>query len=147
MNRDLRFRVFNPIEKKMIFVGIFNGLAHAIFTESFDFESMKVQGIILNIHVSEVMQYTGLKDKNETPIYEGDIVKTYWQHCGITNYDYDVIGVVIFSKDTLSFSIKTMMPNEWEYPFCNFEREEINESHTEVIGNIYQNTELLESLE
>ena len=70
----------------------------------------------------KVMQYTGLKDKNGKEIYEGDIVKG--------NY-LRGIGVV-----------------EWNKYFCKFDishRMNISPSDEfEVIGNIYENPELLE---
>jgi uncharacterized phage protein (TIGR01671 family) len=78
-----------------------------------------------------LMQYTGLKDKNGNEIYEGDIVKGHYWMNGKT--DNRIIG-------------------EIEYVGCCFLvtginqykglREELN-SIFEVIGNIYENPELL----
>lgn len=73
-------------------------------------------------------QYTGLHDRNGKEIYEGDIVKT---KCG----DFEVIGVVEYDENTCHFYIK----NENGINQSFFEKLEI-----EIIGNIYDNKELLE---
>jgi uncharacterized phage protein (TIGR01671 family) len=73
-----------------------------------------------------LMQYTGLKDKNGVEIYEGDVVeaKGYYQDKYIIEWVYD--GWEIFDgKDGVVADF-----DEWE--------------KLEVIGNIYENPELLE---
>lgn len=70
-----------------------------------------------------LMQFTGLLDKQGVEIYEGDILK---------DYDQDYIGVVSFQDGAFIVT--------WENEFCNaFEW-----SGEEVIGNIYENPELLQ---
>ena len=82
----------------------------------------------------DLMQFTGFKDKNDKEIYENDIVK----------FKDGRIGVVIF--DTLPLYIE----NQGKYYvtgwFINFKNEEYEplEDDAEVIGNIYENPELLE---
>lgn len=83
----------------------------------------------------EVMQYTGLKDKNGKEIYEGDIVQ-----------DYDV-----FSGEWMSGLIKVY----WRTESCGFEPYSDCRGNcgccaqprmpecTRVVGNIYENPELL----
>ena len=81
-----------------------------------------------------LMQFTGLKDKNGKEIYEGDIVK----------FDNaDEVKVMWSSKEALFLGIiiKTM---DEEYPtYMRFLGYDLYKN-PEVIGNIYENPELLE---
>lgn len=84
----------------------------------------------------ELMQYTGLKDKNGNDIYEGDIIEAYVFD---TNNTRKNIGKVAYSKDRHGF---VFVPTSWElknlwYPLHSV----ITCNH---IGNIYENPELLE---
>jgi uncharacterized phage protein (TIGR01671 family) len=67
-----------------------------------------------------LMQYTGLKDKNGKDIYEGDICKN----------DGGMIGEIVFNEFAWMFRWKSGN----YYPFGQW---------CEVIGNIYENPELL----
>lgn len=80
---------------------------------------------LYNILLNEVelMQYTGLKDKNGVEIYEGDIVR---------HATDEGVYKIIFEDG--GFYVK----NLFEYDF-----QTINEYPLEVIGNIYENPELL----
>ena len=72
-----------------------------------------------------VGQYTGLTDKNGKKIFEGDIV-----HNGAGDP-----GVVVWIYG--SFAIHFSDGEDWDV--CQYVKEE----YTEVIGNIYDNPELL----
>lgn len=73
----------------------------------------------------ELMQYTGLKDKNGKEIYEGDIVSFK-----DTKYE------VIFHKSWGSFCVSALNFIQCS-PFYS------ESTKYEVIGNIYENEELL----
>lgn len=76
----------------------------------------------------EFLQYTGLKDKNGTEIYEADIL----HHKGV-NYAVEWLGY----KWTIRKATRQTHPFRQIYNWpINFE----------VIGNIYENPELLNSI-
>lgn len=91
-----------------------------------------------------LMQYTGLKDKNGTDIYEGDIVK-----CIYRNGFYE--GEVIFDNKLKRICIHLNM-NKSEYVLGaqTWHHAAVKELYDlegydyKVIGNIYQNKDLLE---
>jgi hypothetical protein len=121
--RDYRFRFYNTVQKKMV-----NRLL-VLNPKRTDWigEGEKNTPDNQDDH-HEVMQYTGLEDKNSTQIYEGDILRR--PNCGILN------------KKPNGFKYKTVSWNDgWAGTGFNITRN--GAKVWEVIGNIYENPELL----
>nr|DAK67781.1 MAG TPA: YopX protein [Caudoviricetes sp.] len=84
----------------------------------------------------ELMQSTGLKDKNGKEIFEGDVVQ--YQNTKVPSADSK--GVIRYFDNWAMFGID-IEHNEPRALFFNGLADHIS---LEVIGNIYENPELLE---
>lgn len=82
-------------------------------------------GFFNQVDEYELMQYTGLKDKNGKEIYEGDIYK----------YERGPGGP---DTDVVSFE-----DGDWSYSYWKQEIVQKPDTEWEVIGNVYENPELL----
>ena len=132
MSREIKYRAYHKERKEMFEIA------------SIDFEEKKAalsNGIIKLLNVDfkqfEMLQYTGLKDKNGKEIYEGDILRY--------SFPYDRrlrhISPVSYLDTQASFGIVDCYGNN--VPLYDIS---VN-NYFEVIGNIYENEELLKSEE
>jgi uncharacterized phage protein (TIGR01671 family) len=134
MNREIKFRAWDKTYKQMNYkvqVGNTdyadqNYTCNSIWVDSSDF---KVIGWMnADDKCIDLMQFTGLKDKNGKEIYEGDIV---------THLHSAHTCVVVFQKETAMFLAEEIGDEKLGFGI---------EDVIEVIGNIYENADLLSDL-
>lgn len=122
------------------------GLPHYILDDEIEFICVtgKIYPNCFKVIPETVGQYTGLTDKNGTKIFEGDIVK-----CLDTINDIEFNAVVEFGNPSHEYNwgyqlkhISGDMPNL--DILCWVDMEETG-AFIEVIGNIHDNPELLET--
>lgn len=129
MNREIKFRIWD--ERCMVYAkkdGKYTIPGANIFID--------LEGQIFEMYYDEyyplkLMQYTGLKDKNGTEIYEGDIIKYSWE--SEQSEGHDLITIVEWDDENSGFDPLTK-GREWRTDLFGIE----------ILGNIYENPEFLE---
>lgn len=103
----------------------YNHLRFGLSKESRDPEGGDYSNLCAQIEdFSEMMQFTGLKDKNGQEIYEGDIVR---------RKEYHVPSLVEWDQEKTAF---IQNHGTWKNDLLRHEE-------MEVLGNIYENPDLL----
>ena len=118
--REIKFRVWDTYRNKMIKWDELHSDSNYLCLMVFDGNGYRTRA----------MQYTGLKDKNGREIYEGDIIVGTYKDMGTDT------GLVVFK----GCGFKVEIPNVGDDELVDWER---YSGSIEVIGNIYDNPELL----
>ena len=120
--REIKFRAWDKNKQEMISGFMVESDTGKCYTGWQN--SIELEDLIL-------MQYTGLKDKNGREIYEGDIVKC-WPRNGsfkaVELVEWDNCGFHPYSDCRLN---------------CGCCASGLRGGETEVVGNVYENPELL----
>lgn len=122
--KDLEFRAWLKKQNKMIKVINLNFTMKNVcdcFFNYYKFDEI------------ELMEYTGCEDKNGVEIFEGDIVKhsTFYKGKILESINYVEFEKGCFNIKNSSLTKHLFLSEEYE---------------NEVIGNLYENPELLEEL-
>ena len=125
--REIKFRAWFEPEVKMIYM---HGEIH-ISTFLGKYVSTN----------SKLMQFTGLKDKNGKEIYEGDVVENGNGVYLIIYYDN---GKAMFRQRVCSKKNVEEQGYEWQEKIEDRTDLSLEENWKEIIGNKFENPELLE---
>lgn len=123
--REIKFRVWH--EGQMNPASIINNCAHIGMADELDFETSKAIVSLLDLD-TPVMQYTGIKDKNGKEIYDNDILRK----CGNNS-------IVLWDDNDAKFISVQVSDYILNYKVDEY----IIWAASEIIGNIYENPELL----
>jgi len=136
MSREIKFRAWDEIGEWMGDITSIDFDEKSIFmtTRCSDDENC------FELDKTPIMQYTGLKDKNGKEIFEGDVVEYNdfnSLRTGGHAEDKIIVGKVIFSCGMWMV----------EENNCGHDLYEalVNDEELKVIGNIYENPELVEA--
>jgi hypothetical protein len=122
--REIKFRAWDKENKKMMKVSSLSLENKEIAVrENGTYHFFRMKNL-------ELMQYTGLNDKNDKEIYEGDIL--FFR-------DENTKYVVVWQD--AAFIIKSIEIRKYSEEMCWLDDTEIC---CEIVGNIYENKNLLE---
>jgi hypothetical protein len=139
MTREIKFRAWSKEERQMFNVGGLTNIDYPI-NHRYRYVTIAVRdaGVINDatpqVRTIELMQYTGLRDKNGKDAYEADLVRD-WE--GIDLYE------VVWNSKWACFELNRLTHNN------DTALDDMDSLPTsfEVVGNRYENPDLLEAPE
>ena len=138
--RDIKFRIWDKALKKYMKLKEYQDL-HAIEVETDGTLILSpryrfMDSMMIQTDAFDVQQFTGLHDKNEREIYEGDIVSKETFDDTKPNYRDISYAKVVWIEELASYHLV----NKDDKILWNLASDKYN---IEVAGNIYENSDLL----
>lgn len=132
LNREIKFRAWDGGSISAWEEMAYSGMPHTCGSDK-EFH-VHLMDIFHDIgHAVIFMQFTGLMDKNGKEVYEGDVVR--FGDLGEEGTGEFELGAVVYEK--AAFVLKRIKPVKWiDWPSEYFE-------DCEVVGNVYENPQLL----
>lgn len=139
--REIKFRAWDDVDEKMLYIGEETDV-------SFSFDSSGITAIKLqdyndyddsnfcSLEHLKYMQYTGLKDKNDVEIYEGDVAQITYLNPLTGKPVFDVYRIETQDNGLVKM-IHSSGEERW-HRYLHLQYKEV-----EVVGNIYENPNLL----
>ncbi len=137
--KEIKFRAWDKEKKR--FLSKFGISAHGRVTQ---------YGTSISHHSEiELMQFTGLLDKNGKEIFEGDIVRCHQftqelgENLGVYEGEKETVCVVTYIEENTCFGFVEINSEDRGY----IEPALCSDEGIEIIGNIHENPELLNKKE
>jgi uncharacterized phage protein (TIGR01671 family) len=137
--RDIRFRAFD--KEKNIMIYDYDQSMGKIYNLPLG-SSLRDCVFIIGLANKTLMQFIGLHDKNNSPIYEGDIVATESNKKGVIRFEMGLFGIDWDFNFNSNF--QTML-GTWGSKVNLRQMYDGFNSKIAVIGNIHEHPHLLES--
>lgn len=125
--KEPKFKAWDKVLKRFVPVACLYFNENSNFIGVFTGEEIDGEWTVVRKEHLELVQFTGLKDKKGIDIYEGDVCRTRY-YSAMWRENLETVQAVVWDEDESSFGLRKK-----------------NMANIEIIGNIYENPELLDA--